>query len=132
MKAFSQHSVVGQSKTDPLPWTRNLPPPAVSVVFLEEEKGSDHDVLAARSVGGRGWVGAGTVERPARDGTVGDGVVALEHRDLGGLLLGKRVPLMAGAVSEAGGLADAVVVDAVVGDVRLVGERGPGAVHEGV
>src|ERR1019366_2676665 len=59
------------------------------LVFLEEDKGSDHDVLAARSVVGRGWVDAGSVERPARDGTVGDRVVALEHRDLGGLLLGK-------------------------------------------
>src|SRR5208282_5700297 len=46
--------------------------------------------------------------------------------------IGKPVPLVARAVGEAGGLADAVVVDAVVGDVGLVGERGPGAQHEGV
>src|SRR5271165_3540679 len=102
------------------------------LVFLEEDKGSDDDVLAAGSVVGRGWVDAGTVERPARDGTVGDRIVALEHRDLGGFLLGKPVPLVAGAVGEAGGLADAVVVNAVVGNVRLVGKRGPGAEHEGV
>jgi len=102
------------------------------LVCLEEDKGADHDVLAAGSAVGRGWVEAGRVERPARDGTVGDRVVALEHRDLGGLLLGKPVPLVVGAVGEAGGLADAVIVDAVAGDVRLVGERGPGAEHEGV
>ena len=38
---------------------------------------------------------------------------------------------MVGTVGEAGGLAHAVVVDPVVGDVRLVGEGGPGAEHEG-
>ena len=38
---------------------------------------------------------------------------------------------MVGAVGEAGGLADAVVIDPVVGDVGLVGEGGPGAEHEG-
>src|SRR5712672_1443092 len=102
------------------------------LVFLEEDKGSHDDVLAAGSVGGRGWVDAGGVEGPSRDGTVGDGVVTLEHRDFSALLLGKPVPLVVGAVRETGGLADAVVVDAVVGDVRLVGERGPGAEHEGV
>ena len=102
------------------------------LVSLEEDVGSDHDVLAAGSVVGRGWVDAGGVERPARDGAVGGRVVTLEHRDLSGRLLGKPVPLVVGAVGEAGGLADAVVVDAVVGDVRLVGERGPGAQHEGV
>src|SRR6266849_1780031 len=107
-------------------------PRSVFLVFLEEDKGADHDSLAAGSVGGRGWVDAGSVERPARDRTVGDRVVALEHRDLGGLLLGKPVPLVAGAVGEPGGLTDAVVVDAVVGDVRLVGERGPGAEYKGV
>src|ERR1700686_4254250 len=101
----------------------SLPLPLRLLVFLEEDKGSDHDVLAAGSVIGRGWVDAGSVERPARDGTVGDRVVALEHRNLGGLLLGKPVPLVVGAVGEAGGLADAVVVDPVVGDVRLVSER---------
>src|SRR6266849_10806365 len=101
------------------------------VVSLEEDKGSDHEVLAAGSVVGRGWVDAGSVEGPARDGTVGDRVVALEHRDLGGILLGKPVPLVVGAAGEAGGLADAVVVDAVVGDVRVVAEGGPAASHEG-
>ncbi len=44
-----------------------LPPPA----FLEEDKGPGHDVLAAASIGGRGRVDAGGVERPARDGAVG-------------------------------------------------------------
>ena len=87
------------------------------LVCLEEDKGSDHDVLAAGSVVGRSWVDAGSVERPARDGTVDDRVVALEHRDLSRLLLGKPVPLVVGAIGEAGGLADAVVVDAVVGNV---------------
>src|SRR5258706_15392143 len=53
------------------------------LVFLEEDKGSDHDVLAAGSVVRRGGVDAGRVERPARDGAVGDRVIALEHRDLG-------------------------------------------------
>src|SRR6266436_1763373 len=103
--------------------TQRSPFPLRLLVFLEEDKGSDHDVLAAGSVVGRGWVDAGSVERPARDGTVGDRIVALEHRDLGGLLLWKPVPLVVGAVGEAGGLADAVVVDAVVSDIRLVGER---------
>ena len=42
------------------------------LVCLEEDKGADHDVLAAGSVGGRGGVEAGSVERPARDGAVGD------------------------------------------------------------
>src|SRR6202035_6130247 len=117
--------------TEILP-NKEEPSPLRLLVFLEEDKGSDHDVLAAGSVVGRGWVDAGSVERPARDGTIGDRVVALEHRNLGGLLLGKPVPLVVGAVGEAGGLADAVVLDAVVGDVWLVGERGPGAEHEGV
>ena len=53
---------------------------------LEEDVGSDHDVLATGSVIGDGWVDAGSVERPARDGAVGDRVVTLEHRDLGGAL----------------------------------------------
>src|SRR6202140_4549804 len=110
----------------------SLPLPLRLLVFLEEDKGSDHDVLAAGSVGGRGWVDAGSVERPARDGTVGDRVVALEHRDLSRFLLGEPVPLVVRAVAEASGLADAVVVDAIVGDVRLVGKRGPCAEHEGI
>src|SRR5579885_3775097 len=93
----------------------------------EKDERPDHDVFAAGCVGGRGWVDAGAVERPARDRTVGDRVVALKHRDLVGLLLGKPVPLVTWQISEAGGLADAVVVDAVVGDVGLVGERRPGA-----
>src|SRR5260370_11145273 len=94
------------------------------LVFLEEDKGSDHDVLAAGSVVGRGWVDAGSVERPARDGTIGDRVVALEHRDLSGLLLGKPIPLVVGAVGEAGGVADAVVVEPVVGDGRAGRQKG--------
>src|SRR6185295_18974685 len=90
--------------------------PLHPLVYLEEDKGADHNVLAAGSIGGRGWVEARSVERPARDGAVGDRVVALEHRDLGRLLLGKPVPLVGGAVGEAGGLADAVIVDAIAGD----------------
>src|SRR5271156_6235237 len=93
-------------------------------VFLEEDKGPDHDVLAASGVGGRGRVDTGGMERPARDGAVGHRVVAFEHRDLGRLLLRKPVPLVAGTVGEAGGLADAVVVDPVVVEVGLVGEGG--------
>src|SRR5262249_27223480 len=78
-------------------------------VFLEEHKGSNHDVLAASGVGRGGRVDASGVGRPARHGAVGHRVIAFEHRDLGGLLLGKPVPLMAGTVGEAGGLADPVV-----------------------
>src|SRR6266481_1380768 len=100
-------------------------------VLLEEDKGPHHDVLAASGVGGRGRVCTSSMERPARDGAVGHRVVAFEHRDLGRLLLGKPVPLVVGTVGEAGGLTDAVVVDPVVVDVRLVGEGGPGAEHEG-
>src|SRR5579871_420563 len=100
--------------------------------LLEEDEGPDHHVPAARSVVRRGRVNARAVKRPARYGTVGDRVIALEHRDLGGFLLGKPVPLVVGAVGEAGGLANAVVVDAVVGDIWLVGERGPRAKHEGI
>src|SRR5258708_21926328 len=100
-------------------------------VFLEEHKGPDHDVLAASGVGGRGRVCTCSMERPARDGAVGHRVVAFEHRDLGRLLLGKPVPLVVGTVGEAGGLADTIIVDTVVVDVRLVGEGGPGAEHEG-
>src|SRR5882724_5287380 len=98
---------------------------------LEEDKGPNYDVLAAASIGGRGRVDAGGVEGPARDRAVGDGVVALQHRDLGRRLPGEPVPFVVGTIGEAGGLADAVVVDPVVGDVRLVGEGGPGAEHEG-
>src|SRR5438270_7189530 len=99
--------------------------------LLEKDKGSYHDVLAASGVGGRGRVCTSSMERPARDGAVGHRVVAFEHRDLGRLLLGKPVPLVVGTVGEAGGLADAVVVDPVVVDVRLVGEGGPGTEHKG-
>src|SRR5207245_815795 len=89
-------------------------------VFLEKDKGPYHDVLAASGVGGRGRVCTSSMERPARDGAVGDRVIALEHRDLGRLLPRKPVPLVVGTVGEAGGLPDAVVVDPVVVDVRLV------------
>src|SRR5258707_14018451 len=100
-------------------------------LLLEKDKRSYDDVLAASGVGGRGRVGTGRMERPARDGAVGHRVIAFEHRDLGGLLLGKPVPLVVWTVGEAGGLADAVVVDPVVVDVGLVGEGGPGAEHKG-
>src|SRR5437868_2093316 len=98
---------------------------------LEKNKRTYDDVLAASGIGRRGWVDTRRMERPARDGAVGHRVIALQHRDLGRLLLGKPVPLVVGTVGEAGGLADAVVVDPVVGDVGLVGEGGPGAEHEG-
>ena len=64
---------------DPLAWY---------FVFLEENVGSDHDIPAAGSVIRRGWVDAGGVKGPARYRAVSDRVVALEHRNLGGLLLG--------------------------------------------
>lgn len=102
------------------------------LVFLEEDIGSDHDILAAGSVIGCGWVDAGSVKGPARYRAVSDRVVALEHRNLGGFLLGQPVPVVVVAIGEACGLADTVVVDTIVGDVRLVGERGPSAEHEGV
>jgi hypothetical protein len=97
---------------------------------LEEDKGPDDDVLAASRIGGRGRVDAGSVERPARDGAVGHRVVAFEHRDLGRLLPGEPVPLVVGTIGETGGLAEAVVIDPVVGDVGLVGEGGPCAEHK--
>src|SRR6478672_13365366 len=95
---------------------------ASAPVFLEKDESADHAVPAVAGVGGRGRVDARGMERPARDGAVGHGVIAFQHRDLVHLLLGKPVPLVVGTVGEAGGLADAVVVDPVVGDVRLVGE----------
>ena len=108
---------------DPLAWY---------FVFLEENVGSDHDIPAAGSVIRQGWIDTGGVKGPARYRAVSDRVVALEHRNLGGLLRGKPVPVVVGAIGEACGLADTVVVDTIVGDVWLVSERGPGAEHEGV
>src|SRR5262249_58155894 len=96
------------------PAARSLSPRRL-LGFLEEDKGADHDVLAAGSVVRRGGVDARSVERPARDRPVSDRVVALEQRDLGGLLLGKPVPLVVGAGGEAGGVADAVIGRAVGG-----------------
>src|ERR1700704_1562707 len=96
---------------------------ASAPVFLEKDESPDHDVLAVSGVGGRGRIDTRGMERPARDGAVGHGVIAFEHRYLGGRLVRKPVPLVVGTVSEAGGLADAVVIDPVVGDVWLVGER---------
>src|SRR5437867_11511806 len=69
---------------------------------LEEDKGPDYDVLAASRIGGRGRVGTGRVERPARDGAVGHRVIAFEHRDLGRLLPGEPVPLVVRTGGEAG------------------------------
>src|ERR1700722_14087365 len=94
---------------------------------LEEDKGTYHDVLAVAGVGRRGRVDTGSMERVARDGAVGHRVIAFEHRDLIRLLPGKPVPLVVRTIGEARGLTDAVVVDPVVGDVRLVGEGRPGA-----
>src|SRR5712691_13359581 len=124
--SLTGHPVVKYHDTD-VGFLCPLPLP----VFLEKDKGPDHDVPAASGVGGRGRVDTGSMERPARDGAVGHRVIALEHRDLGRLLPGKPVPLVVGTVGEAGGLADAVVVDPVVVDVRLVEIGGPGTKHEG-
>ena len=66
------------------------PLPAPSSCPLEEDKGPDHDVLAASRIGGRRRVGTGSMERPARNGAVGHRVIAFEHRDLGRLLLGNQ------------------------------------------
>src|SRR4051794_6745233 len=60
---LSGHSVVKYRDTD-VGFLCLLP----LSVFLEEDKGPDHDVLAASGVGGRGWVDTGSMERPARDG----------------------------------------------------------------
>src|SRR5215216_5517848 len=98
---------------------------------LEKYESPDHAVPAIARVGGRGRVDTRGMERPARDGAVGHGVITFQHRDLVHLLLGKPVPLVLATVGEAGGLADAVVIDPVVGDVRLVGEGGPGAKNKG-
>ena len=57
-------------------WQTYLEKPAV---VLEEDKGPNHDVLAAAGIRGRGRVDAGSMERPARDGAVGHRVIALEH-----------------------------------------------------
>src|SRR5215471_17052144 len=97
---------------------------------LEDDKGPDYDVFVASGVVGSGWVDAGSMERSARNGAVGHRVIAFEHRDLGRLLLRERVPLVVRTVRKTGGLADAVIVDPVVGDVGLVGEGGPGAEHK--
>src|SRR5215831_3164406 len=115
--AASDHPAVRNHDTDV-----GFPFSAASLYPLEEDIGPDHDVLSASGAGERGRVNAGGMEGPARDGAVGHRVVALEHRDLGGPLLGEPVPLVAGAIGEACGLTDAVVVDPVVVDVRLVGE----------
>src|SRR5437899_6593328 len=62
----SGHAVVKYHDTD-VGFLCPLPLP----LFLEEDKGPDHDVLAASGVGGRGRVDAGGMERPARNGAVG-------------------------------------------------------------
>ncbi len=59
--------------------TSRLPLPAAFSVFLEEDKGPDHDVFPASRIGGRGRVGTGRMERPARNGAVGHRVIAFEH-----------------------------------------------------
>src|SRR5215475_11314361 len=75
--------------------------PGLSDYFaLEEDKRPHDDVLAAWRIGRRRRIDGGSVERPARDGTVGDRVIALEHRDLGRLLLREPVPLVIGAIGE--------------------------------
>src|SRR5580704_14545571 len=66
--------------------------PETLSVSLKEDEGADDQVLAAGRICGRRGIGARTVERPARDRTVGDRVIALEHRNLGRLLLREPVP----------------------------------------
>jgi len=97
--ALIGHAVVKHHDTDV-----GLPCPLLLPVLLEEVKGSDDDVLAASRIGGRGRVGTGSMERPARNGAVGHRVIAFEHRDLGRLLLREPVPLVVRTVGEAGGL----------------------------
>src|SRR5438045_9737832 len=82
---------------------------------LEKHKRPYDDVLAAPGVGGRGRVFASGMKRPARDGAVGHRGIALQHRDLGRLLLGKPVPLVVGTVGELGGVDDRRCVDTGVG-----------------
>src|SRR5580658_3288775 len=101
-----------------------LPPLLVS---LEEDERPHHDVPAVSRLGRRRRVDTRGMERPAGDGTVRLGVITFQHRNLGGRLVREPVPLVVGTVSEARGLADAVVVNPVVGDIRLVRERRPGA-----
>src|SRR5262249_42957538 len=72
--AVSRHPVVKYHDTD-VGFLCPLPLP----VLLEEDKGRDHDVLAASRIGGRGRVDTGSVERPARNGAVGHRVIAFEH-----------------------------------------------------
>ena len=79
------------------------------LISLEEDERPDHEVLAAGSVLRRGRVDARSVERPSRDGTIRDGVVAFEHRDLVRLLLGKPVPLVFGAALPATSLPEELV-----------------------
>src|SRR5438552_7838895 len=59
--ALIGHAVVKYHDTDVGFLCPLLPLP----VFLEEDKGPDHDVLAAPRIGGRGRVEAGSMERPA-------------------------------------------------------------------
>ena len=81
---------------------------------------------------GSSWVNAGGVKGPARYRAVSDRVVALEHRNLSGFLLRKPVPLMVGTIGKSCGLTNTIVIDTIVGDVRLFGEGWPGTEHKGV
>src|SRR3546814_17635295 len=66
------------------------------------------------------------------DRTVGERIIAFEHRHLGRGLLREPVPFVARPEGEALRFADAIVVDAVIGDIGLVGEGGPGGEPEGI
>src|SRR3546814_16056732 len=73
-----------------------------------------NDMLAAAGGRLRGRIERGSVEGPARDRTVGDRIIAFEHRHLGRGLLREPVPFVARPEGEALRFADAIVVDAVI------------------
>ena len=77
-------------------------------------------------------VDARRVKGPARNRAVFDGVIALEHGYFVGLLLRQPVPFVTGAIGEAGGFTNAVVLDPIVVDVGLIRKGRPGTKNEGV
>ena len=101
-----------------------------SAVVLEEHERPHDNIHTPRRILGGGRINARRVKRPARDRAIRYRVVTLEHRDLGRPLPGQPVPLVTWPVREVRGFANAVVIDAVVGDVGLVGKGRPGAQHK--
>ena len=102
-----------------------------SLIFLKEDVGSDNDILPARCIGRNSRVYAGSVERPARNRTVRDRIVTFQHRHFGWCLPRDPVPFMVLPIGKTRGLANAVVIDTIVVDIRLVRERRPSAEYEG-